>query len=89
MPRYCDIDVLKARIKAFNCGPCKEYGADRDGIRCPFCNTGQLLAEIDKVPTADVVEKERYDMLFENANILAEEMRKYQRREEETEDGSI
>lgn len=30
------------------------------------------------LPTADVVEKEWYDILLEHANILAEEMRKYQ-----------
>lgn len=37
-----------------------------------------LALAISRVPTADVVEKERYDILFEHANILAEEMRKYQ-----------
>ena len=30
------------------------------------------------MPTADVVSKEQYDILLEHANILAEEMRKYQ-----------
>jgi len=33
---------------------------------------------IRQQPTADVVSKEQYDMLFEHANILAKEMRKYQ-----------
>lgn len=33
---------------------------------------------LKSIPTADVVEKERYDRLLENANILAEAVRKYQ-----------
>ena len=38
----------------------------------------RLSLALSHVPTADVVEKERYDRLLEHANILAEEMRKYQ-----------
>lgn len=34
--------------------------------------------KIDDMPTADVVGKERYDRLLENANILADAVRKYQ-----------
>ena len=37
-----------------------------------------FIGLIEEQPTADVVSKEEYDMLFEHANILAEEMRKYQ-----------
>ena len=33
---------------------------------------------ISMLPTADVVSKEQYNMMLEHANILAEEMRKYQ-----------
>ena len=38
------------------------------------CFTEILTAE----PTTDVVSKEQYDIWFEHANILAEELRKYQ-----------
>lgn len=37
-----------------------------------------LVCDIVYAPTLDVVEKERYDILLEHANILAEELRKYQ-----------
>ena len=35
-------------------------------------------ATIDEQPTADVVPKERYDRLLENANILSETVSEYQ-----------
>lgn len=38
----------------------------------------RLSFAISLVPSADVVEQERYDILLEHANVLAEEMRKYQ-----------
>lgn len=47
-----------------------------------------LAIAISNVPTAAVVDKARYDILLENANILAEAMRKYQNAEEGGEDGS-
>ena len=37
-----------------------------------------LAYELAELPTADVVSKEQYDIWFEHANILAEELRKYQ-----------
>lgn len=38
----------------------------------------EIMDDIDAEPTADVVEKEWHDILLEHANILAEELRKYQ-----------
>lgn len=38
----------------------------------------KFIRMLDEVPTADVVDKKRYDILLEHANILAEELRKYQ-----------
>lgn len=38
----------------------------------------RLETWVNLIPTADVVEKERYDRLLENANILADAVRKYQ-----------
>ena len=37
-----------------------------------------LALAISAVPTADVVDKERYDRLLENATIIAEALNKYQ-----------
>ena len=37
-----------------------------------------LSEAISRVPTADVVEKERYDRLLENALIISEALREYQ-----------
>lgn len=47
-------------------------------IQYPRQSTKTIGLAIADTPTADVVEKSRYDILLEHANILAEEMRKYQ-----------
>ena len=39
MPRLIDADALEAYIKDYACIPCKEYGADKDGIRCDFVDS--------------------------------------------------
>lgn len=50
--RLIDADALEAYIKDYACIPCKEYGADRDGMRCDFCGFGFCLEGI-KRHTAD------------------------------------
>lgn len=37
-----------------------------------------IIGLIEEIPTADVVDKERYDRLLENATIISEALRKYQ-----------
>lgn len=48
MPRLIDADALEAYIKDYACIPCKEYGADKDGIRCDFCGFGFCLEGIKR-----------------------------------------
>lgn len=62
MPRY---------IKAEDIRPYKGFFEKVD-------NVPKFYDWVETLPTADVVEKERYDILLEHANILAEELRKYQ-----------
>ena len=47
-------------------------------IQYPRQSTKTFGLALADTPTADVVDKERYDRLLENANILAEAVRKYQ-----------
>ena len=47
-------------------------------IQYPRQSTKTIGLALADTPTADVVEKERYDILLEHANILAEAVRKYQ-----------
>lgn len=72
MPRYIDADAL---IQLGLQDGAYEYVS---------------VQEIADFPTADVVSKEKYDelndryhRLLENANILADEVRDYERREDE------
>ena len=67
MPRYIDADALKQGVGSFS--PVKytyEYGLVI------------TVEDIDSAPTADVVEKEQYDRLLENATIISEALNKYQ-----------
>lgn len=46
--RLVDADALKAYIEDYACRPCKEYAADRDGVRCNFCSFQFCLDGIDQ-----------------------------------------
>ena len=65
MPRYIDADALMKKLNEYPIGQTIVQRYNIDGF-------------IEAFPTADVVEKERYDRLLENANILADAVRKYQ-----------
>ena len=65
MARYINADALMKKLNEDPIGQTIVQRYNIDGF-------------IEAFPTADVVEKERYDILLEHANILAEEMRKYQ-----------
>lgn len=62
MPRYIEADRFKMWLQ--------ENYVLYDGDR--------YFNDIDAQPTADVVEKERYDRLLENATIMAEALDEYQ-----------
>lgn len=67
MPRYRYIETTDA-IRVLS----KYYHHRTDAQLCT------LVEAISRVPTADVVEKERYDRLLENATIMAEALNEYQ-----------
>ena len=62
MPRYIDAERFKLWLQ--------ENYVMYDGDR--------YFNDIDAQPTADVVDKERYDRLLENSIIIADALRKYQ-----------
>lgn len=66
MARYIDADALAKYINSLSTHPLNEW--DTQGV----------LMAIDKQPTADVVDKEKYDRLLENSIIIAEALNKYQ-----------
>ena len=47
-------------------------------IQYPRQSTKTIGLALADTPTADVVEKERYDRLLENATIISEALNKYQ-----------
>jgi hypothetical protein len=51
----------------------KNNGSCKKG--CRHCIDGK---ELDEIPTADVVDKERYDRVRENADILSDALSEYQ-----------
>ena len=55
MNRYIDADALVAYIQHYACIPCKEYGADKDGVRCEFCGFGFCLDGIKRHKVTEVV----------------------------------
>ena len=67
MPKYVNTDALEAYIKDYACIPCKEYGADKDGIRCDFCGFGFCLEGI-KRHTAHDAEPVRHGHWKDSSN---------------------
>lgn len=55
---------------------------DADALKRRIINnwytSTEIEEDIDAEPTADVVDKERYDRVRENANILSDALREYQ-----------
>lgn len=76
MSRYVDADKFKDFMN---------ISFDSVGLMVPV--SASLVREIkeyvkkqiDEQPTADVVPKEKYDRLLENATILADEVQKYEK----------
>lgn len=62
--------IDKAKLMSHIERESRKYGEEYDAY--------QIMSDIEDFPIADVVEKERYDRLLENANILADAVRKYQ-----------
>lgn len=72
MSRYIDANALIESIKN------ELWDWDSlDGITSAAV-LKQTITDIQNAPTADVVEKERYDRVRENANILADALSEYQ-----------
>lgn len=59
---------------------------DADALKQRIMNNwytaSEISDDIDAEPTADVVEKERYDRLLENATIISDALNKYQTADE-------
>ena len=82
MSRYIDADLVHEKYD--------KYANDNVGGRGNGKTLAQFLVWIDEQPTADVVSKEKYDelndryhRLLESANILADAVRDYERREDD------
>lgn len=74
MPRYIDADALIVQMQK-NCLGCALHEKDPE---CRACAWGDAENLIDNAPTADVVEKERYIRVRENADIMADALSEYQ-----------
>ena len=55
-----------------------EYVEHHEQIKNMLEITDGWIKKLEEQPTADVVDKERYDRLLENATIIAEALNKYQ-----------
>ena len=74
--RFIDADELIALVRMGETNDYTELGVGRnDGIAF-------AIERVKQMPTADVVPKEKYDQLFENAKILATAVTIYEREEE-------
>lgn len=55
--RLIDAEALEAYITNYACIPCRKYGADKDGMRCQFCNFGFCLDGIKRHVTHETDEE--------------------------------
>ena len=67
--RYIDADEL---IKNLDCEKLEARFSERD-----------IVDMVESRPTADVISREKYDRLMENAKIMCDALKEYERREDE------
>ena len=72
MARYIDADALISSVK----NELWDWNT-LDGIKATTV-LRQTITDIQNMPTADVVEKEKYNSLLENSLIISEALNKYQ-----------
>lgn len=70
--RLIDADALMSELTTMYKSPTSAMTLGYDHA------IADVVVTVHEQPTADVVGKERYDRLLENANILADAVRKYQ-----------